>query len=566
MTAREPLPHWHCNKRWTDIKKTKGALSILEAKFEGKTWNAGKQSFYSILLNKKGLSKSTNPRSARAIMGTFKFFGFAYTTGRKLIITDAGKEFVHGNTSEILKLQLLKWQYPNPFEAKGNVASYTRSLRLFPFRVLLRLLSDLESIHEDELALYVWKTINGSPQELERIKKEILKYRSLDDSQKEKIYNEDPLSITDHEYEAHLRPYILETGLCCFDAKQRVLTISPKAKKEIAKINAESIELKTDWKNEDEWFEYYGDTRYHHPPRNIQFKLESDTGVQTGLYIKVERNGLESYGVTDDNGIVTFSIYDNQRYSVEVMHPSDGTVIFRDSLVVKPDKSIVRLTIKAGLPPRQESIEDLVNKVNQILKKRLDDEISSRLKMRSRITGKPLDKKVLRYIRGARFEQLVYKLLDKFKTKVFDDVIWHGKVGEWGLPIPAQKVSKVTGKKLPDILVFQNRNVYVIETTLLRGRAQWEKPEAVSVPDHIENMITAFKGKTVIGVFIAKELDPSMVANLVTRGISKGYQIIPMKVDEFLDIVRLMETSAKDFWRRNLNHMWNVNKRSVIKR
>jgi len=570
LNPKRELPHWHCNKRWTKVSKTRDALAILEEKFEGKTWNEGRQTYYAILLNKKGLSKSTNPRSTRAIMGTFKFFGFAYTYKKnpqtrigKLIVTKAGKEFVHGNVSDILKLQLLKWQYPNPFEGKGVVAPYTRSLKLFPFRVLLHLLCDMGPLHEDELALFVWKMKNNSPEELKRVKNEILEYRSLNDVEKQQLRNKDPLYTTNHEYEAHIRPYILETGYCCFDTKTRKLGISPGAKEEIQKIITEEVEPKIDWTDENEWFEYFGDTMYSNPPRNIQLKIESKVGVQTGVYVRVIRNSIERYGVTDEDGIVTFSIYDNLKYRVEVLNPKDGSTLFRDFLAIKPKESFIRLFIKKGLPTRKESLKEILEKVNQLLKKRLDDEIKSRLEMRSRVTGVTLEKRSLRYIRGARFEQLVYKILSSFKTKIFDEVLWNGKIGEWGLPTPAQKVSKETGKKLPDILVFQNNDVYVVETTLLKGRSQLEKPEAVSVPDHVENMISTYKGKNVTGLFIAEKLDPSVVTNLVTRGINHNYKIIPIEINEFLDMVRLMETSGREFWKSNLTYLWKVNRRIV---
>jgi len=571
LSQKGKLPHWHCNKRWTKISKTRDALSILEQKFEGKTWNAANQSFYAILLNKKGLSKATNPRSARAIMGTFKFFGFAYTIEKKprtkvgkLIITKAGKDFVHGNVPDILKLQLLKWQFPNPYQGKGQVAPYTRSLRLFPLRVLLHLIYDIGPAHEDELALFVWKTINGNPEELDRVKNEILEYRSLNDAEKRQFRNKDPLYKTNHEYEAHIRPYILETGLFYFDTKSRMLGISPEAKEEVPKLITKA-EPKIDWTDEDEWFEYFGDIMYHNPPRMIQLKIESKICVQTGLYVKLTRNSTERYGITDEDGIVTFSVYDNRKYRVEVLNPKDASTIFRDFLAVKPGEPTVKLSIKRGLPPHKESLEGMLEKVNQLLKRRLDDEIRNILKMRSRITGVTLEKRALRYIRGARFEQLVYQLLNNFKTKVFDDVIWNGKVGEWGLPTPAQKVSKETGKKLPDILVFQKNDVYVVETTLLKGRAQWEKPEAVSVPDHIENMISTYKGKRVTGLFIAEKLDPSVVTNLVTRGINNNYQVVPMEINEFLGTVRLMKTSGKEFWKSNLINSWNVHRRIVTR-
>lgn len=568
MTREEKIPHWHCNKRWTDISKTKDALAILRSKdFEGKTWSEGKQSFYAIRLNKKSLSSSTNPRSTRAILGTFKFFGFAWTRNRKLLITQAGKEFINGESAKILKLQLLKWQYPNPFEAKGGVAPYTKTLRLFPFRILLRLLYDIGPVHEDELALYVWKIQNDSEEEIKHAEEGILTYRQLDEKQKRQKRGTDALYITNHEYEAHLRPYILATGLCQFDSKQRFLKICEDTTKEVKKILSEKVDAKTEWKDEVEWLEYYGNTKYSRPPREISLRLNPRTGVARGFCIKVTQNGRKSYGLSDENGVATFSLFEDQEFNLEVMRPGDGLIVFKGGYKIGAVDSEINVPIKEKLQPVVESIDVLLEKMKQLLSQGLDIEIRERLEMRAKFTGEVVEKRIMRYLRGARFEQLIYKLMKSLKTKVFDDVVWHGKVGKWGLPTPAEKVSEQTGKKLPDILAFAGSNLYVVETTLLRGRAQWEKPEAVSVPDHIENMITTFKDSKVSGLFIAETLDPNVEANLVARALNKGYRVVPIEVNDFFEVIKLLaKNPERDFWASYYDQLWNIHKRAATRK
>jgi len=566
LSDKREVPHWHCNKRWTDISKTRQALAILESsKFEDKAWNEGKQAFYAQLLNKEGLSDSTNPRSTRAILGTFKFFGFAWTKNKKLIITEAGKEFVHGNVKKTLKLQLLKWQYPNIFEAKGGVAPYTRTMRLFPFRVLIRLAEEIGPVHEDELALFVWKTKTDELSEIGKTKQDILGFRKLSDPEKRKKVQSDFLFITNHEYEAHLRPYILATDLCLFDSKQRLLSINKAVYSEIKEILEENPEVKTDWKDETEWFEYFGDTKYYQPPVSVQFTFLSKKGPAARVYAKVFQNGRETWGITEDDGTLSFSLYEKQKFTLETILPKNGEVLQTKSLLISPKVRKVEIKLARGPISRVESIDVTIEKINQLLKKHLDDEISDRLKMKARVEKHEIDKKQLRSLRGGRFEELVYRLLVYFKGRVFTEVIWNGKIGEWGLPVPAQKLSEETGKKLPDILVFQDNDLYAVETTLLRGRAQWEKPEAVSVPEHVENMINEFKGKNVQGLFIAGELDSSVQINLITRAINQGYKIVPMEAPEFLDMIKLLQTSGKTFWRDNFNNLWNIHKRNITK-
>jgi len=567
LPDRRELPHWHCNKRWTDITKARDALAILESPtFENKTWNEGKQAFYAILLKKAGLSDSTNPRSTRAILGTFKFFGLACTEHKKLIITPAGKEFIHGDIRKILKAQLLKWQYPNPFEAKGSVAPYTRNMRLFPFRVLTRLAKEIGPIHENELSLFVWKIRSDEQTEIAEAKQRILHFRKLSDSEKRELCQSDLLFVTNHEYEAHLRPYILATGLCTFDGKQRILFISKEAEDEVNEILAEALEVKTDWKDEDEWFQYYGDTRYYHPPISIKFQLISKKVPAAGVYVKVSKNGAESYSVTDDKGFTILSLYENQKYRLEVILPENGSILHKDFIAIRPGQRELKIEMAKVAISRKETVDEIIRKIHQLLKTDFDQETRERLQMKSRIEKKEIDRKQIRYIRGGRFEELVYRLLCRFKGTVFNDVVWNGKVGEWGLPVPAQKLSEETGKKLPDILIFQDSDIYVVETTLLKGRAQWEKPEAVSVPEHIENMIKQFRGRNVSGVFIATELDSSVEVNLVTRAMNQGYEVVPIEAEEFLRTIKLLEASGRSFWKDNFEHLWNIHRRSVSRR
>ena len=45
------------------------------------------------------------------------------------------------------------------------------------------------------------------------------------------------------------------------------------------------------------------------------------------------------------------------------------------------------------------------------------------------------------------------------------------------------------------------------------------------------------------------------------RAVNLGYKIVPMGVEEFLDIIKLLDVSKKDFWKANLDHIWNIHKR-----
>jgi hypothetical protein len=287
-------PHWHANKRWTNVEKTRQALSILAGRdFAGKPWRP-KQIYYKTLLQKKKLvvSKISDERSARAVLASFEFFGFAWVREKLLTITPVGNLFVN-NVEEALRQQLLKWQYPNPYEAQGHVARYTRSIKLFPFRTILYFLSELGPLHERESALFVWRTMSAEPSELERVKNQVLDFRRRDVRNQEE-QSTGLLYTRIHEYEEHLRPYILATGLCKFDPKAKQLSITPGKEPEVKSTLSERFEAKTDWRDEAEWFEYFGDTARDHPPQKVEIKLQPSSGTANGFVIKVKESSSTS--------------------------------------------------------------------------------------------------------------------------------------------------------------------------------------------------------------------------------------------------------------------------------
>ena len=268
----------------------------------------------------------------------------------------------------------------------------------------------------------------------------------------------------------------------------------------------------------------------------------------------------EEVQFADENGSTTFSLYENSEYEVEVVRPADGNVVSK--AIIEPDSNrrTFSIPVQEGLPAQVDTVETLSAWIRELVTKKVDSDLQTKLEFKDR--AKKVDSKTLRWVAGGRLEELVSRVLRMFKGAVFDDVVWNGKTGEWGLPTPAQKISEQTGKKLPDIMAFQGNNVYVIETTLTRGRAQWNQ-EAASVPDHIEDAIRTYRGKSVSGVFIAPKIEAKTQTNLVTVGRDNDYRVVPLEVEEFLKIVASMKKGDKDAWEDDLANLWSVLKRSV---
>jgi hypothetical protein len=88
-------------------------------------------------------------------------------------------------------------------------------------------------------------------------------------------------------------------------------------------------------------------------------------------------------------------------------------------------------------------------------------------------------------LRGGRLEYLFYKLLKTYKDSgQIDDVIWNGRVDDFGIMYPA-----LGGKEgYPDVYFFIKNNVYVLELTTIRANAMQWSAEGASVHDHIMNL------------------------------------------------------------------------------
>ncbi|HZY93785.1 MAG TPA: AlwI family type II restriction endonuclease [Candidatus Bathyarchaeia archaeon] len=269
----------------------------------------------------------------------------------------------------------------------------------------------------------------------------------------------------------------------------------------------------------------------------------------------------ESVQFANEDGSAIFSLYENSEYEIEVIRPADGQAISK--AMIRPDSKhrTFSISLEEGLPAQVDTVELLSLWIRELVTKKADSDLQTRLEWKN--GTEKSDPKTLRWVAGGRLEELVFRVLRVFKGTVFDDVVWNGKTGEWGLPTPAQKISEQTGKKLPDIMAFQGNNVYVVETTLLRGRAQWNQ-EAASVPDHIEDARKTYRDKSVSGVFIAPKIEAKTQTILVTVGRDNDYRVVPLEVEEFLKIVVSIETGGKDAWEHNLATLWSVLKRSAV--
>jgi len=556
---------WAVPKR-CDLNEMRGMLQVYYNMVKGKKWYKWNNYHQELVARRmyylKKCDKLLSTKSIRVIKDEAQFFGFTHIDqNKRLIITKAGELFINSKKpNEVFKNQFLKLQLTNPSEER-----YIKEINVFPFRVILQLLIDLKYLTPNEAGLYVFTMKNQK--DLPDVEKDILNFRKMSDNEKANLINQFKKTTIGRKllvlapYVGYAWSFFLQTGLLRKD-KNGFLRILEEKREEIENTLLKFKEIEPgEFENINEWFQYFGNPKYLYPPQKATIKVLLQNGSSAkDFFLEITGNGIKKSDFTSSKGEAHFNLFKENVYDINFYSPEDyGKAVFTQKNIAY--KKTFTFKVPTKIPLREEAIEYYIKNLNDLVsKKRYDEELQRKLNI-LRERKFPISK-IIKFIRGGRFEQLIYKILDLLKEKgIFDEVIWNGKEGKYGIPQPAEKVSTETKKKLPDIIAQKDNYIFIIETTLLRGRAQWEKPEAVSVPDHIEDTIAVSKGKNVFGIFIAEKLDKSVEENLINRAITKGYKIVPIELKDFLEIIKLQEQSPPSFWISHFNHIWEMQKR-----
>lgn len=542
---------WAVPKR-SDINETRGMLQTYYEIFKGKSvkWENYQQELVARKMHRLGRApKLLSTKSIRVIKDAAQFFGFVMIKEKKFVITKAGIEFIKSaNPFDIFTKQFIKLQLTNPIESR-----YIKNIHVFPFQVVLRIMLDLGYLTKEEAGLYVFRMKRMN--ELDKVKLAIKKFRELSEARQQRIINEFTKTAEGRKllvkapYVGYAWSFFTQTGLCVKDEEQK-LVISPKRKQKVEKIldkyaGIEPVEFRTE-----EWFDYIGNPEKLYPPQPCRFLIKQRDGTPArDAYVIVRSGNSVLEGFSDHHGVYPFLLDTSSKSDVSIYLPSDyGTpVMNQNNIKFRSEMSFV---VATGKILKAYTIDDYITKIKELTEKGCDSELAFKLK----ILGKRniITKEELKYIRGARFEQLLYHILDLLKRKgTFDDVVWNGMVSKYGLP-------RVAPGGKPDIVTYTKNLMYIIEATLLRGRRQWKEPEAASVPDHIEKAIRENKGKDVVGIFVTPQLDRSVSQNLVSRALDNNYKLIPLELETFLDTVQEQMEGAKQFWIRQFNTLWNI--------
>ncbi|MCU0660382.1 MAG: AlwI family type II restriction endonuclease [Candidatus Pacebacteria bacterium] len=509
MTRTRSLEIWHIPKR-QNIHQIIGSVEILsQDNFNGKSWTSMKQEAFNTLLGRHGLTergRPLSPSARRTLEALIKYLGFIVidnsTTPSTIHVTNAGFELLkkHGSVlglgknlkivsdngkeilqSEVVEHQMNKLQISNPVIREDCV-----NILLFPFRVTLRLLLELQYLSKEELGYIVFsmkkedefnlivekiKTFRQLPEERRRAEIEAFKSTEIGN-----------LTLVQAPTAGYYIGLCVTTGLC--ERKLGDLYIKDEAKNEVISVldtykNVQPFDFGDNLRL---WVEYFGDFNRTHPPLLVEIK----TNMSDKCYVRVyNTEGKEtSSGVASASSIFNVALFEDEEYKFDFFSFSDATLFHSEKRKIVSDKiDFILPNTKVNLR-EEDNQQTLERKILELINsKDYDPLYTHHVSMVSSITGK--NDFNTAQLRGGRLEYLFYKLLKTYKDSgQIDDVIWNGRVDDFGIMYPA-----LGGKEgYPDVYFFIKNNVYVLELTTIRANAMQWSAEGASVHDHIMNL------------------------------------------------------------------------------
>ncbi len=526
---------------------------LIARKYDGKSWNPSVQNNLGVNLKNWGATnngRNIAQQSVRTLMAFVHYLGFIYidtnTTPHTINITKAGYKFWQSHKDDIVKVrnlrkgsdkllyqsddvsfQLQKLQITNPILEKKCT-----DILLFPFRTTLRFLRDLNYLDVEELAMYVFKM--GADSQYDYVKKKIELFRKLPETERLDIVTEYKKTLFGNITLVKAPSTSYYISLCCasglvketsetplnFNGNIKGLRIKDDQKEIVNNILDEKFKDVEAYYFGDDlplWIDYYGYTeRLYTPVLSYITNKSADS-----LFIEIiDKNGRNvNDDILDPDNCMTFPSFPLEDYKIKLYYVNSGN----------PLKDIIINTSKTGIKYEIVVESEKLN-CHDLTAREIKDEILEHInnkyfsvKMTKRLNIlkrlRKIDKLTDSSLRGAYLEYLFYRLLFNLKeNNVIDDVVWNGKIGKYGLPIPAP--GGVQG--LGDIIFHIGTKCFVLELTTMRSRSSQEKSEASSVPDHVKIYKNQHPCQDVFGIYappiIHERVENIMQANAKLTG------------------------------------------------
>jgi len=230
-------------------------------------------------LSKKYSHTDLNDYTAngRNFVSFFKKLGFAWIeTNRSITISDAGYKFMEGSNLQYLletqRIKLQLWNPTLPIKRYGN-------MKILPYFFLIKLLLKLKdsgsSLHLTKYEYSLFVTKSTQMDELEKVFNYIIAFRNLETNSQDKIIK--TLKSIKRKFNGSLkRPLVEEildsagkeigffagNGICkavLIGRAEGIILDNEKKARSLVQRLEKNISYIT-FNNEEEWFQYYGDT------------------------------------------------------------------------------------------------------------------------------------------------------------------------------------------------------------------------------------------------------------------------------------------------------------------
>lgn len=564
MPRTRSLEIWHIPKR-QNVHQIIGAVEILfQETFNGKSWTGMKKENFNTQLGRQGLTNNGRPLSPsarRTLEALLKYLGFIYvdsgTTPPTINVTNAGFELIkkHGsvlgkrrtlrqiqeNNEEILESSLVKHQMTKLQITNPVIKEDCINILLFPFRITLRLLLELGKLSKEELSYIVFSMKKEDEYNLiiERIKT----FRSLPQSRREaeieafKNTEIGNLTLVQAPTATYYIGLCVGTGLCERNGDE--LSIRARKVSEVKGLLEKFKDVRPfDFAdNLRLWIDYFGNVDKLRPPLLTNITLKN----KAHIYIRV----LDTEGKETERGVISeekpelsIPLFRDEVYKFEFYSFTNAQKIAEQTVKITQDR------VSFNIPVQQEtkviwSFDSIIKRIDELIASRdFDPEYSQRINIVKTITGKTNFN--VAQLRGGRLEYLFYRLLSILKENgVIDDVVWNGRLDEFGLAYPA-----LGGREgNPDIYFFIDNTLYVLEVTTIRAGAMQWSAEGASVHDHILNLLKKVRGNyKMVGLFSAPTIAPR-VAGMFKHISSK--ERIPHKPISIVDFIKILKSGRE---------------------
>lgn len=548
---------------------------IINLGYDGKTWNPSKQDRLGSYLGKEGATnngKNITPQALRTLLASIpQYFGFTFinteTTPNTLLITEAGHKIVEEQLdflenydfsnlrdaekdsgciqySELYLNQFLKLQITNPVILKD-----CENILIFPLVFTLKILKKTKYLSYEEIAFFIFRSKNQSEYDLVLI--EIENFRKLDYESQNKLIETfkkthlGNISLVQAPTSSYFQKLCFYTGLI---TKSDIEIVNPK-NKEKRKLNTIILNDKKEkiidniikeynyepydfGNNLQLWLQYIGNTSVKATPVDVSVTNKTKTEQ---LIVISQNKQIITGDLVSPNSIITFPSIDKLAYAVSIFNKKNGKVLksinytFGNSDIVIEDLEDENINTQDKGQIEKEIIE-------HINSKDFSKEYSQYLNIVSKFNGKDLINS--KSLRGSRLEYLFYQYFKILEDKkIIDEVIWNGKIGNFG--IPSQAPGGPTGE--PDLILFIGNNLIVIELTTIRPKAQQWSAEGASVPDHIRLIEHKYPKHNIFAFYLA----PIIHEERVTKGMLSRLKEYKSKL-HCLEIEKFIAT-CKDF-------------------